>query len=196
MMDPTHPADTLFFVAEGDFRIYAADCEVEAAQLETEAAAERVSRVAAQIDAEAHERRQVQSRSPLTQEEAQAAEEAAEAAELDPSVLHAVKGVAAQVRSEYDISAGPLEVFTPTQRWSLKEERPMPPPSPELEDLVCLCNAAARVGRGNLVWLGWNATPDRSYECHTPERIANGSQLVAVTAAWARWLQPKLEASK
>ena len=194
MMDPTHPPDTLFFVAEGDFRIYAADCVVEAAQLETEAAAERVSRMAAQIDADVHERRQVQVREPLSREEAQAVEEVAAAAELDPSVAHAVKGVAAQVRSEYDISAGPLEVFAPTQRWSVKEGRPMPPPSPELEDLVCICNQAARLGRGNFVWLGWNATPDRTWECHNPERIANGSQLVAVTAAGARWLQPKLEA--
>ena len=194
MMDPAHPADALFFVAEGDFRIYAADCVVERAQLETEAAAERASRMAAQIDADLHERRQVQSGEPSSLEEAVATEAMAAAAELDPSVAHAVKGVAAQVRSEYDISAGPLEVFAPAQRWSVKEGRPMPPPSPELEDLVCICNQAARLGRGNFVWLGWNASPDRTWECHNPERIANGSQLVAVTAAGARWLQPKLEA--
>ena len=72
--------------------------------------------------------------------------------------------------------------------------RPMPEPTQELQDLVCICTAAARRGPGNFVWLSWNATPDRSRPASTATNIANGSQLIAVTAAGARWLQPKLEA--
>jgi hypothetical protein len=58
----------------------------------------------------------------------------------------------------------------------------------ELLDLVALCNSAARDGHGNCVWLGWNAANGREHKAQRPERIANGSQLIAAAAKDARFL--------
>ena len=46
--------------------------------------------------------------------------------------------------------------------------------STELEDLVAICNAAGRLGRGGCVWLGWNASTDRQLNAANRARIANG----------------------
>ena len=197
-MDPTHTEDTLFIIAEADWRIYAADCEAEIAQVDLEIAAERyLSRPQELRDDEVEQAfakelleslRQDDSanaaaapsppsaqwvESPLTQEERDMLEEATAAGA--------------------DITAGDLEIYTPLLRWSNKEGRPMPAPTDELQDIVAYCNAAARVGRGNCVWLGWNATPDRSNPPpKRPQRIANWSNCIAITAKGARWLHPKL----
>ena len=48
MTDPVHPDDTLFLVAEADFRSYKADCLCEHANLDMEQAAERARVSAAQ----------------------------------------------------------------------------------------------------------------------------------------------------
>ena len=98
------------------------------------------------------------------------------------------------VKSAPDPAMTTMPLFEPRLRPSHKLGRERLPCTPELEDLVCLCNAAAQCGRGNLVWLGWNAMLDKKWKVKHPERIANGSQLIAVTAAGARWLQPRLEA--
>ena len=58
----------------------------------------------------------------------------------------------------------------------------------ELEDLVAICNAVGRLGRGGCVWLGWNASVDRKYQAANRARIANGSQLIGFTTAGARFL--------
>ena len=39
--------------------------------------------------------------------------------------------------------------------------------STELEDMVAICNAAGRLGRGGCVWLGWNASIDRTCNAAT-----------------------------
>ena len=66
--------------------------------------------------------------------------------------------------------------------------------SPELVDLLCYMSKAESVGRGNLVWFGWNASPTGSNSPRRAQSPSNGSQLIAITAKGARWLQPRLEA--
>ena len=60
-------------------------------------------------------------------------------------------------------------------------QRACPPcePSPELRDLVRVCTQAQRVGRGNLVWLAWEANNERR------TMPSHGSTLIALTAAFA-----------
>ena len=60
--------------------------------------------------------------------------------------------------------------------------------SPELEDLVAICNVAGRLGRGGCVWLGWNASNDRAFNAANRAIIAHGSHLIAFTVAGARFL--------
>lgn len=55
--------------------------------------------------------------------------------------------------------------------------------SPELVDLVKLCNAAEREGHGDLIWLGWNP---RDNPTHRKTSLGWGSQFIAVSAAGAR----------
>ena len=197
-MDPVHPDDTLFIVAKGDFRFYRADCEGKQANLDLEAAAERARRtemqqralqVPPQTDVQPHPDSNDAAGSDSTEiyDEAEAAHDAA--SWLD----HVQEEEGVQSRFELREGCG-LPLFEPKLKPSHKLGRARPEPTPELEDIVCLCNAAARIGRGNLVWLGWNATPDKRWKVNNPERIANGSQLLAITSAGARWLQPRLEA--
>jgi hypothetical protein len=56
----------------------------------------------------------------------------------------------------------------------------------ELHDLLCLVNAAARVGRGGWTWLSWNAAhwSDATHRTTVP---STGGQLSAITTDAARW---------
>ena len=197
MMDPVHPDDTLFIVAEGDFRFYRADCEGEQANMDLEAAVERARRTEIQERAlQVPPQTDVQPLPGSTDAAGSASrqEDAAQAAQ-DAAEWQDHVELEEGVQSEFETREGcGLPLFEPRLKPSHKLGRERPEPTPELEDIVCLCNAAARLGRGNLVWLGWNATPDKRWKVKHPERIANGSQLLGITSAGARWLQPRLEA--
>ena len=54
------------------------------------------------------------------------------------------------------------------------------PPSQELTDLVRVCTQAERLGRGNLVWLAWEANNSKK------TMPSHGSTLMALTPAFAR----------
>ena len=60
--------------------------------------------------------------------------------------------------------------------------------SPELVDLVCICNEAARHNVGNFVWLGWNAdfAEKKDQKVKRPDSIMYGSQCIAFTKSGAR----------
>lgn len=193
-MDPCHPDDTLFLICEGDWRIYRADTEVYADQVEKELSAERLSRVAAQVRAQLRGESVPVAARPLNDEEAALADEMASRATADAFEAAVLQQSALDARQRLALTTEGLEVFTPQRRWDAQQGRPAPAPTPELLDIVGMCNKAARVHRGGLVWLGWNPTPDRKWKANKPKRIANGSNCIAVTAAGARWLQPRLEA--
>ena len=76
---------------------------------------------------------------------------------------------------------------------SMPTEQENTEPTPELLDLLCLMTKANRLGRGNFVWLGWNASPSGSDTPKRAQSIANGSQLIAVTARGARWMLNRFE---
>ena len=63
--------------------------------------------------------------------------------------------------------------------------------SPELVDMVKLCNAADRVGGGGFVWLGWNKGQGQSDR--RKSSLGWGSQLVAVSAWAAREMHANFE---
>jgi hypothetical protein len=66
--------------------------------------------------------------------------------------------------------------------------------SQNLEDLVLYFNAAARVGRGNLMWAGWNASQWSAGGPKTRNTSpTSGAQLVLLTAIGARFLCDKRE---
>ena len=60
--------------------------------------------------------------------------------------------------------------------------------SPELTDLVAICNEAARVQRGNVVWLSWNAAQPEQKRNVRGNRVSYGSTMLGFTAAGARYL--------
>ena len=57
-----------------------------------------------------------------------------------------------------------------------------------VEDSVAVCKVAGILGRGGCVWLGWNASIDRTCNVANRAIIANGYQLIAFTIAGARCL--------
>ena len=69
--------------------------------------------------------------------------------------------------------------------------------APELCDLVALCNAADSVGRGNMVWLGWNAGfAGEVKKKPTDKTFQFGSHCVAFTKKGAQALLEHMENSK
>ena len=194
MMDEVHPEDTLFFVAEADFRFYHADCQLEEAYLDMEIAAERLKRAQAQ-DAVWNPplQKDLEVSQPPDDSDTQLPDP--EALVADPEQWAELMFQQNKVLSSQEDPNGQLPLMAPLLNACDREARLQAAPSPELEDLVSLCNEAARHGRGNFVWLGWNACPDSRWTARDPEKIANGSNLIAVTAAGARWLQPRFEAA-
>ena len=69
--------------------------------------------------------------------------------------------------------------------------------SPEFCDCIAYCNAAARLGMGELVWLGWNGGHTHvGAKTKNPTHISFGSQLMAFTSQGAKMLQTALRAGK
>lgn len=192
MADPSHPEDTVFFVAEGDFRFYREDAMKEASLMDEACTINRIGRVTQLTDLSSGEGVW----SLLGDPESPAGEPVAPAGPASAGEPVAPAGAGARgsgASSTARAARGPAEDV-----WAyVSPSKPSPEEfedvSPELIDLLSYMTRARQHGRGNLVWFGWNASPSGSNTPRRANSIANGSQLIAITAKGARWLEPRLE---
>ena len=159
MTNPRHASDTLFFLAEEDWRLYEDD-QLPQEQL---------------FEASMEEAAVSLSRSPGHGGSSSSQPTAAD----EQRFLHreAVR-LAWERRSSTDAEQnGP--------RWLKRSTKPARHeflnPSQHLQDLVRLCTAAHRVQRGNLVWLCW----DGDTGPNQPMNVSHGSMFLAVSKSGA-----------
>ena len=169
--DPRHAEDTLFFVAEEDWRLYEEDCKGEEGPGAKDAPTGREEEVEKpKTFEEAMEGRdRMAKRGKVKQEE-----------ETEPT--------ANTGGGKQSLQPGKEEKWAPEfDGYFNKTKKPrtedMGQCSTELVDMVMLCNAASRVGAGDLIWLSWNTT-----KAGRQEAPGFGSQLIALTADGARTL--------
>ena len=66
-----------------------------------------------------------------------------------------------------------------------------------LEDMILYFNASARLGRGHLIWCGWNASQWSAGSPKTRNTSpSSGAQCVMVSTQGARFLDDKAEAGE
>lgn len=204
MMDERHPDDTLFFVAECDYRFYRGDAEArvlqpawttegmqqklwnlrESGRKEAEKALE-----AAQIEAKrtaksrssgarssGDQRSRTPTKSPWVDADADAPNWGSpsqppdvasedDRGSLTPTVIEESEDDEAAEREEANLSG-----------WQRKP--PRHPPSQELLDLVGICNKAAKLNLGNIVWLAWEPATSRRGRKQVP---CHGTTLLGMT---------------
>ena len=178
MADPRHVPDTLFFVAEEDFRLFARHSSVQPESLA------QIAESAYAASSTAHLARPGLSegvnepvalplsdmyqwhyeREPLSSEGAQ----------------HLFGPPAAGTESWKKLIGG---LYTPTRKPTADEVR-YHGVSEYLEDLVKMCTAAQRAGVGNLVWLSWDGFDRKGHK----NRVGHAATLIAVSATGAKKL--------
>ena len=175
MCDPRHADDTLFLVAEEDFRLYEADQPSQAALLWAQAEA-----------------------GPLSQSPGKGASSSSRPSNDEPAETiykeslrvdwqeRNVKAFWAQ-RQRAGVSPSPSD--PPPQPWFDKTTKPTKEdfehPSPHLVDFVRLCTAAHRLERGHIVWLTWDGDTGKKVKVMP----SHGSMLLAVSWMGANWIK-------
>jgi hypothetical protein len=176
--DPRHAPDTLFFVAEEDFRLF-----------------EHEERADAQLFAEATIRAmEEQSGEPFAPEVM--AETASLTTSVDVDEIYRQRVAETPLRGEEAASAHGGQPSMPgwiqhlggfyrrAQKPTAAEMRDV---SPRLSDLVKLCTAAHRCkphARGHLVWLGWDASTQKGRRT----KVSHASTLIALSQHGAKVL--------
>ena len=191
MADACHPEDTVFFVAEGDFRFYREDALAEATVMDQLCTVNRIGRVTELLQPTAGQGvwswlgdPNVPVGEPVAPAGPASAGEPVAPAGSGASSARASSAAEPKYEPARDVFA-----YTSPTKPSAAEFKDV---SPELIDLLCYMTAAEKVGRGNLCWFGWNANPNGG-PAKRSQSIANGSQLIAITTKGARWLKDKLE---
>ena len=166
MLDPRHPEDSLFFVAESDYRFYPEDCIsswYEIVQDETLPSLDETTLEETEPFAGEEEE---PSPSPAGEGGDPSPSPEDTAAARRPKKRRYLGWTAAQKTGR---SAADVEV------------------SQELRDLVQCCNRAANLGRGHVIWIGWQSAGKRK---SVP---SFASHLVAVTKHGARQMLASME---
>ena len=178
MCDPRHCPDTLFLVAEEDFRLWPADEEVDAQGV----AAEIHSQLAGSSSTRSTFQDEVGAASsglrvPFANVHARAGEPVAPA-QPGPSDEpgHPGEPVAPEMLG-WERVVG--EFFRPASKSSGAESRH---PSQEIQDVVKMVTAASRRGVGDLVWLSWDGFNRRGKK----QKPQHAATLIAVSleGAW------------
>ena len=197
MLDPRHPSDTFFLVAEADMRFYQRD-EVPAAEWLT-AAGEGALFDAAAVDAG----RARLPRDPLAAPEAAGASAARSSWEPSPSPACAAPGTPPSPSQAGDPSLSPGHAAAEPQwpgtqmgepsagqkrgfgAWQAGLRTELPDAAPvtttELKDLVHIATQADRLGVGDMIWYSW-CGGSKKRKAHP----AHGSHLLGFSRTGAR----------
>ena len=175
MADDRHAPDTLFLVAEEDWRLYRQDCKGagELTALDVLAEQGASTQIPETLD-DVYERRvaavPIRGTSPFPDPENMPTEVPGASASSQPPVMtHDGLG---WFRSS---KKPPAEAFEHV--------------SQELDDLVRMATLARRVGHGDLIWYSWDGCDGKGRK----ERPAHGSSLLGITAAAAKKMLKNFE---
>ena len=213
MADDRHCPDTLFFVAESDFRFFSADCTVDHIAAAASAAVTPAQGTAGP-SGQSLSPGPGPSRPRTFAEECDAWMAAREAERLDvqpgdePGSLLALQDELQRRDQATESLTGEPGSEPP------RKQRPPPPTAgvwtqqntdwmsdpqattQELHDLVQMCTIAHRHNVGGLVWLSWNACGSKPPARYKKQSIAFGSQLIAVSHIAAKQLLELVRAVK
>ena len=177
MSDSRHPPDTLFLVLEEDWRCYEADCNVSTKYLVAQHPPAVRMPTGMRDDLGEYE---VDVEDVLDATMKAAPWNKSEAGAGQPSALGEPFAPGAGGATLGQPSAASVENMWYTRPSRVKGDAAAP--SEELEDIVKLCTAAHRRGKGGLVWLSWDGGGDSGRKlapCHASTLLAV-SHLTAV----------------
>ena len=178
MADERHVPDTLFFVAEEDFRLFS-----------------RHSQCQPQVLANVAQAAYAASSTSYAARTTKLAESCSEPVALPLDELYGWR------YTRRSLATSGIDLFGPpsagTDNWRLLVGGLYAPTnkptaaevessgvSPYVEDLVKIVTAAARQGKGDLVWLSYDAKKSKGMKC----KVVHASTLIAVSAAGAKKL--------
>ena len=165
MLDPRHPEDSLFFVAESDYRFYPEDCVESWYEI-----------VQDEEQPWLHEQLLVETAPPVMEDPPSPAP----ATDTEPSPAPAEEAPARPPKKRRGYQG-----WMAAQRTALTANEVEV--SRELRDLVQICNRAAMIGRGHVVWFGWCAKATKR------SLPSFGSHLLAVTKQGAAAMLDSME---
>ena len=173
MADPRHADDTLFIVCEEDFRLYERDQPSQADLL--------------WADAEPLLRQSQGSASSSSGWKREEAPPEALYKEAIRTSWQARNAASAATMRRDTVSPSPCD--PPLQKWPTRTQKPkmedFENPSEHLKDIIRLCTAAHRAGRGSVVWLTWDGDTGKKAEIQP----SHGSMMIGVSWLGANWLK-------